>query len=215
MAVKRSLRRSLAGWVDAFESWMTDVGADGSVQSTIAFDQRRVVGPLETDAVLEEVLRRAPAFPDFLRHMAFRALGARPPTGPFGRLAVEEKGEHAGRLDIKHGGILIVTSVARAYALAIGVTDKSTLERLAALETVGGFGSFAGDLAESFRFLWGIRLEHQARLARDGSEPDDHIDPADLGPVARRGLREAFGVIRRVQRLMTTALRYAAPPFSG
>jgi CBS domain-containing protein len=194
---------------------MTDVDVEGSVQSTIAFDNRRVVGSLDTQPAFDAVLATAPSFPWFIRHMAFRALEARPPTGMFGRLVVEEKGDHRGRLDIKHGGILIVTSLARAYALAAGITDRSTLGRLSALSDEGGIGSIVGELAESFRFLWGVRFEHQARLAARAAEPDDFIDPAEFGPVARRGLREAFGVIRRAQRLLGTELRYATPPFSG
>lgn len=215
MAVEPSLRRPLAGWVSAFRSWMSDLNAEGSVQSTIAFDHRRVVGSLDTQPAFDAVLVTAPSFPWFIRHMAFRALEARPPTGIFGNLVVEEKGGHRGRLDIKHGGILIVTSLARAYALATGITDRSTLGRLAALEDAGGIGSVVGELAEAFRFLWGVRFEHQARLAGRAEEPDDLIDPAEFGPVARRGLREAFGVIRRAQRLLATGLRYSTPPFSG
>ena len=55
----------------------------------------------------------ARARPAFVRQLASRALDLRPPTGFLRDLVVEGKGEHAGRLDIKHGGITIVGNLAR------------------------------------------------------------------------------------------------------
>ena len=54
-------------------------------------------------------------------------------------------------------------------------------------------------LEEAFRLLWQIRLEHQTQQVRGGIPPDDMVDPADLGPLARQGLKEAFRMIERSQ----------------
>ncbi len=59
---------------------------------------------------------------------------------------------------------------------------------------------------QAFRFLWGVRLRHQTTMALRGSEPDDHVDPRTLGAVTRRGLREAFRVIERVQHILALEL---------
>jgi CBS domain-containing protein len=202
MAVHPSLRRSVAGWLDQFRSWMADPGIKGSTLTSITFDFRRIAGPLDIETPLNELIRSAPTlYPQFLRHLAHRALDHRPPTGFFGNLVVERHGEHSGRLDVKRGGIMIVTSLARAWALRAGRTEKRTLDRLRAAVETGQIEEEARTgLEEGFRLLWEVRLEHQAEMVRSGQQPDDFVDPISLGPITRRGLKEAFRIIEREQR---------------
>src|SRR5581483_1572896 len=130
-----------------------------------------------------------------------------PPTGFFRDLVVEARGEHAGTLDVKHRGITIVGNLARAYAIGAGLTEKRTIGRLRAAAAAGALDAdTAGALEEAFRFLWGVRIDHHVARLRAGRELDDFLDPAELGPVARRGLKEAFKVIARAQRALATEL---------
>jgi len=199
MAVNPSLRKSVQGWIDAFDRWMEDTGRHGSILTSIVFDFRKVAGPLEVEPVLDGAIRDAGARAGFLRHLARRALDATPPTGFF-REFVVDRGEHAGRLDVKRGGITIIGSLARTYAVRAGITEKRTLQRLSAAADAGQLpAGDAQDLEEAFRYLWEVRLRHQANQVRENRPPDDFVDPATLGPVARRGLREAFRVVRRAQ----------------
>jgi CBS domain-containing protein len=202
MAVHPSLRRSLAGWMDQLRSWMSDPGTEGSVLTSITFDYRRIAGPLDVEAPMDEVIRSVPGrYPQFLRHLARRALDQKPPTGFFRNLVVESHGEHAGRFDVKHGGIMIVTSLARAWALRRGRTEKRTLERLRGAVESGEIDEESRQaMEEAFRLLWQVRLDHQAAMVRAGSPADDFVDPASLGPITRQGLKEAFRIIGREQR---------------
>jgi len=205
MAVNEALRRSVDGWVEAFKMWMQDVGRSGSILSSIVYDFRRVAGPLDPEPTLDAVIRGARGDLAFLRHLAHRALDARPPTGFRGNLAVERRGEHEGRLDLKHGGITAIGNLARVYAVRTGIPAKPTLDRLRGAAAEGGVEEdLARELAEAFRFLWEIRLRHQAEQVRADQTPDDFLDPSALGPVARRGLKEAFHVIARAQRALAT-----------
>jgi CBS domain-containing protein len=207
MAVNRALRRPLAGWTEQFRAWMSDPGATGSVLLSIVFDYRRVAGPLDAAAALDEVVRTAPECPLFLRHLSRRALDYRPPTGFFRDLVVEARGEHAGRLDVKRGGITIVGNLARAAAVGRGMTAKRTIERLNAAAAAGALeDDLREGLEEAFRFLWEVRLRHQVAQLDAGLEPDDFVDPREIGPVARHGLKEAFKVIERAQRLLAADL---------
>ncbi|MDP9301870.1 MAG: DUF294 nucleotidyltransferase-like domain-containing protein [Actinomycetota bacterium] len=204
MAEHPPLRRSLDGWIEAFRGWMQDPGAEGSILSSIVFDYRQIAGPLEAEPALDEVVRSAPrTYPMFVRHLSRRALDLKPPTGFFKDLVVEAKGEHAGRLDIKHGGITIATNLARAYDVRTGRSDKGTLERLRAACDAGQIseGSREG-LEETFRLLWAIRLEHQVAQHRAGGAADDFVDPQELGPVRRRALKEAFRILAAEQRAL-------------
>ena len=117
--------------------WMSDPGITGSIFTSIVFDYRRVTGGLEIEATLDELIRAARDDRDFLRHLARRALDRRPPTGFRGNLVVEGKGEHAGTLDVKHGGITLITNIARVLGIASGLTERRTLKRLRGAAAAG------------------------------------------------------------------------------
>jgi CBS domain-containing protein len=208
MAVTPGLRRSVQGWEAAFRSWMTDVGNEGSIFSSITFDHRQVSGPLVIEPALQEVISTAPArYPNFLRHLAHRALEPKPPTGFIRDFVVEAKGEHAGRLDVKHGGVTIVSNLARYFAIDARRPEKGTLDRLGAAEEAGLIDAESRQaLEEAFRLLWQIRLEHQVRQVRAGAEPDDFVDPARLGPIQRLGLKEAFRIVGKEQQGVATRI---------
>ena len=178
MAIHPGLRRSVDSWADAYRKWMSDSSMDGSILSSIAFDFRQVEGSLDVEPGLHAVMATAPrAYPQFLRHLTRRALDRKPPTGFRRNFVVEGKGEHAGRLDIKRGGVAIVANIARAYSVASGRFEKGTLDRLHAAEATGQIDADRRQaLEEAFRLLWQIRLQHQVRQVEDGDTPDDFVD---------------------------------------
>lgn len=204
MAVHPGLRRPIAGWGDAIRGWMSDPGVDGSILSSIVFDFRRVDGPFDAEPQLHAVVSTAPtAYPQFVRHLTGRAIERKPPTGFRNNLVVESKGEHAGRLDIKHGGVTIVGNIARVFAIAGGHPQKGTLDRLKVAEADGRIDADRRQaLEEAFRLLWQIRLEHQVGQVERGEVPDDFVDPATLGPIARLGLKEAFTIVTNEQAML-------------
>jgi CBS domain-containing protein len=207
MATERPLRRPLDHWVQAFRGWTSDLGVVGSFQASIVFDYRRVAGTVDAETVLDEVLQEAPRHAGFAAHLAHRALDLRPPLGAFDRLVTERRGPFAGTLDIKHRGLLIVTGFARALTIGRGIVERSTIGRLGRLRDDSSLdGALPGDVEEAFRFLWGVRLRHQADAVIRGAEADGHIDPRNLGSVSRPALREAFRVIERAQRALALEL---------
>ena len=207
MAANSALRKSVDGWTDAYKAWMTDPGVEGSVLLSIVFDYRRVMGPLDAEGPFDELLRSCKLYPNFLRHLSRRALDEKPPTGFRKDLVVESKGQHAGRLDIKHKGITIIGNLARAASIGAGLTEKRTIGRLRAAADAGTINEETrAELEEAFRFLWGVRLEHQVARVRAGESPDDFVDPSELGPVTRQGLKEAFKIIARAQKGLAAEL---------
>jgi CBS domain-containing protein len=209
MAVTPGLRRSVEGWEEAYRRWMNEPGVDGSIFTSITFDFRRVTGPLDVEPTLETVIASARTNHPFLRHLGRRVLEQQPPTGFFKGLVVG-KGEHAGRLDIKHGGITIIGNLARTYSIREGRAEKRTLDRLRAAEQSGQLNAERREaLEEAFRLLWQTRLEHQATQVRTGVEPDDFVDPRSLGPIARLGLKEAFKIVASEQKALAAELAHA------
>lgn len=207
MASNPALRRSVDAWREAFKGWMRDPGIQGSEMLSIVFDYRRVAGPLDVEGPLDALIRTTSEQPMFLRHLYHRALDYRPPTGFLRDLVVEARGEHAGTLDIKHGGITIIGNLARAYSIGAGLTERRTLGRLRAAAAAGAIGEETrSELEEAFRFLWGVRLQHQVAQRRAGVDADEYVDPTSLGLVTRRGLREAFKIIARAQKNLSTEM---------
>jgi CBS domain-containing protein len=160
-----------------------------------------VMGPLDAEGPLDELLRSCTLYPNFLTQLSRRALDEKPPTGFHKDLVVESKGQHAGRLDVKHKGITIIGNLARAASIGAGLTEKRTIGRLRAAADAGTITlETRTELEEAFRFLWGVRLEHHVARVRAGETPDDFVDPSELGPVTRQALKEAFKIIARAQK---------------
>jgi CBS domain-containing protein len=211
MAINPAMRRSVGGWVDALHAWMHDPGSSGSILSSIVYDYRRVTGPLDPEPELEATIHEARYDTAFLSHLGRRTLDHRPPTGFLRDLVVERKGEHVGRLDVKHGGITIVGNIARLEGLRAGIRQGNARSAGRCRGRRHARRERRERASEAFRFLWEVRLRHQAGQVRAGAPPDDFVDPATLGPVTRRGLKEAFGVISRAQQGLATELGLRVP----
>jgi CBS domain-containing protein len=143
-----------------------------------------------------------------LRLMLRLALANKPAVGRLRDFALERSGEQRGLLDIKHGGLLPVTSIARYASLTAGaIAAGSTLERLSAADAAGTLdGDSARSLSEGFGLFQGLRLEHQVDQLERGVEPDDYVNPKALEPGRRRRLRNALREVRAVQNKLARGL---------
>ncbi len=138
------------------------------------------------------------------------ALSHRTPTGFLRGLVVEHGGEHRGRLDLKHGGVIPIADLARWGAMAAGVTNASTVERLRAAGEAGKLAAAdAHTLQDAFELICNLRAESQAEQLRAGEEPDDYVNPADLSPLMRTQLKDAFRAVTSIQKRLATELRVA------
>jgi CBS domain-containing protein len=200
-------RRSVTAWRHLLRRAIENPDENkGLVLVSLVADGRSVYSFGQPRDFREE-LRAAHQRRSLLRLMLRLALVHRPPTGfmrfrdPPRDLVVEHSGEHKGRLDIKHGGLLPITAIARYASLAAGGTATSTVERLKLAGTAGTLEpQTATTLEEAFELFTGLRLEHQVEQIRRGVEPDNHIDPQGLNPLTRRYLRDGFSAVRGVQR---------------
>ena len=200
-------RGTVEAWRARFTAWIEDTGFEGLTLTAIAFDHRRVHGTLPIEAALEPIVRSAHQTPLFLRRVMRGAVETRPPTGFLRDFVVRSDGEHAGTLDVKHGGITLITSLARAGALAAGSAELRTPRRLRAAAAAGSLDAeTAAALEESFSLLWQIRLEHQSAQSSAGEPADDFVDPKRLPPLTRHALKEAFRTIDRAQRSLAAQL---------
>jgi CBS domain-containing protein len=201
--------RSLDAWGAAIDSWFDDPTQEKAlILVSIVGDSRPVWG-MHRAAPLAEHVAVARSHPGLLRLMARFALSHRPPTGFLRDLVVEHSGEHRGRLDLKHGGMLPIVDLARWAGMAAGATSISTRERLRAAREAGVLSDDDGRvLEEAFALVCALRLEHQVEQVRAGAPPDDFIHPGRLTTLTRSYLKDAFRAVTAVQRRIGVELLY-------
>jgi CBS domain-containing protein len=207
MAENDLWRMSDRSWAKRFPEAIRDPGLGGRVFTSIALDYRRIAGSLEIEPTLDAAIRGLPESPQAVRRIASGALTMRPPTGFFGDLVLHGTGRDANTFDVKHGGIVPVTNLARAYAVCRGLVLEGTIERLRGAASRGFLDRDHADaLEDAFRLLWRIRLRHQAEAVEEGIAVDDHVDPRSLTPVTRRALKQAFREVAHAQRRLANEL---------
>jgi CBS domain-containing protein len=197
LASNRAWRKSRSAWATVLGECLEYPDRSHLVRAAVTFDFRHVAGGLDVDAPFSAVIRQAPAHPDFIARLARTATDARPPLGFRGTL----KGQGRRTIDLKKGGVLPVTNLARFYAVAAGITVSATLDRITAVEARGALDSAsARSLREAFGFIARLRLEHHAAQVESGAALDDLIAPGALPPLVRAELRETFRAVADAQK---------------
>jgi CBS domain-containing protein len=185
-------RRSLSGWMDASEP-------EALAEALAFFDFRPVHGQAAlAERLRERVLADVGARPVFLRRLAEVALETRPPLGTFG-FVYERTATYRRSIDLKLSGSRLFSDAARILALAHGIPDASTAERLRSLAERGYFGPEAvGGLIDGFHFVHLLRLRNQRATRRPHVGPN-RVFPQDLNELDRQVLKEAFRQARKLQ----------------
>jgi CBS domain-containing protein len=204
--------RSIEAWEATARSWVEHPDRDrGLMLLSVVVESDTVWGPTAAEERLAAAFARTPDRERMLARLAAAALMERPPTGFLRHFVLHSSGERKGVLDIKHGGLLPIESLARWGGLAARVSAASTRARLRAAESAGTLDAAdARLLRDAFELVCALRMEHQIEQLRAGEEPDDLIDPRSLAPVTRTSLKEAFRSIATVQRGIGLKLGFAA-----
>jgi CBS domain-containing protein len=203
--------RSLDGWRHAVRKWVEDPDRDrGLILFSVVVECDAVWGSTAVADRIADACGRARGRERMLDRLAAAALAEKPPTGFLRDFVLHSTGERKGVLDIKHGGLLPIESLARWAGLAAGVGAASTPARLRAAEAAGTLeAADAAVLRDALELLSELRMEHQVDQLRAGRRPDNLIDPKSLPPLTRTSLKEAFRAIARVQRGIGVRLGFA------
>lgn len=205
---------SIDDWRSAIRTWLARPSDNRVLIATSILLDGRVIYGAEHDLDVKPLLFETGDRDTLMRWMLRLALASKPPTGFLRDIVVENSGEHRGTFDIKHGGLMPVVDLARYAALHAGIDLTSTVGRLRA--TAGEdvlTATQARILEDAFALFSSLRLQHQVEQLEAGVEPDDHLDPGQLNPLARRYLRDAFREVASVQRSLVPELD--GPPGLG
>ena len=202
------------GWIDAVRDALERCGLAGEV---VARSPREWVELDHEDELALTVLveRRAlwgtpreelpvasgPKRDRVLSALADRALAYHPPTGFDAETVIEGDGARNDRLDIRRAAVIPIVELARWAGAAANLTEGATPDRLRVAAQAGVLRDQDSDsLIEAFDLALELRIAHHMQQLASGSEPDDWIKPASIGPLTRDHLRDVFRAVASVQR---------------
>jgi CBS domain-containing protein len=194
-----------AGWEALFADWIGSGNPDALLNASIFFDFRGLFGNKAlAQALRESVTQRAQKNLRFLKQMSDNALRNTPPPAPtvFDRLLGEDLGK--APMDLKLHGTVPFVDAARIWALAAGLAETNTAERLRQLAAAGRLpAEDAAAWIDAFEFCQLLRLRAQHWRAEGGAAAHEGnpnlVDPARLSALDRRIVQEAFRQGRRIQ----------------
>ncbi len=191
-------------WKSYFQRWISAADPRELLVSSIFFDFRNGYGTEQLavdlrDFIAEQTTKRS-LLPYYLSR---QCLATRAPLSFFNNFIVEKDGEYKDRLDIKARGLAPFVDFARVLALRFGIRETNTLERLRLLMQREKISKDLYHSAmEAYELQMQLRVIHQLGQIEDGNVPDNFINPAHLSDLEKRMLRDAFGVIERIQSVL-------------
>jgi CBS domain-containing protein len=199
MASNPELCLSVEEWHGKFEGWIRANSPQALLDATIYFDFRAIYGEEDLAERLSEwVLKRVPGENLFLRLMAVNATQVEPPIGFIRDFTFDKNPDYPHTLDLKTNGARLFVDAARILALANGVGETGTAQRLRALAERGKLGrDDVHAVIESFFFIQQQRLRNQQGDVSEGAA--NRIDPDALNELDRLVLREAFKQAKKLQ----------------
>lgn len=201
MASNPDLCLTLEEWEQKFANLVRIPDPQALLDATIFFDFRPLFGMFHLAHRLRlSLFQQVRGNALFLRMMAQNALSVQPPLGKIRDFITDADPEHPGTIDLKKFGARLFIDAARIMALANGVAQTNTVQRLK-LSSVKMHVSQeeVGAIIEGFKFIQLLRLRHQHFEQEHGRPGDNLVSPEDLNELERRILKESFRQVRKLQ----------------
>ena len=201
MASNPELCLTVEAWEEKFDRWIRVPEPQALLNASIFFDFRALYGATHlADRLRVTLLRLAKAQPVFLRMMAVNALSVQVPLGKIRDFITDLVPEHPGCVDLKTYGARLFIDAARIFALATGVYNTNTIQRIKlSSQRMGVAAEEAAAIIEGFNFIQLLRLRHQHFEEEHGRAGDNFVNPDQLNELDRRILKESFRQVRKMQ----------------
>lgn len=201
MATNDELRQPLKAWLKTVDRWMRSPTERAVMEVSIFFDLRSIYGSDELTKKLQtQMLKHTQSNSIFLAALAQNVLSVQPPMGIFRRFVVEQNGEHAHELNLKKRGVIPIIDIVRIHALANGLVEVNTIDRLRALVDCKAMTIVdSRNIQDALQVLMQLRLTHQAQEIVKGLSPSNYINPASLSKIVAKQLKDAFGIVKDAQ----------------
>lgn len=198
MATNEKWRQPLAVWKDRYRNWIEKPDPENVLNTTIFFDMRCVAGEEGlVDTLRARIFEWSRANRIFLSFIARAASNTKVPLGFFRNFLLQHDEKEGHVLDLKHQAIAPVVDIARVYALALGLANVNSKERLKMAVERGSLGQEeASNLIDCFEFIHSVRFRHQSNQIKRGEPLTNNLSPSSLSRFEREHLKDAFHIIR-------------------
>ena len=188
MASNPALCLSVEEWQAKMGGWLANWEPQALLDASIYFDFRALYGDASLATELRDwMLERTPAYPAFLRQMAQNAAAGAAGARYLRDFATEDAPNAPHSIDLKLYGVRLFVDAARIYALAQGLPQTNTVERLRAAGAGNGNerGGYPRPCVDAFLAIQRLRLRHQASQETLDEDTANRIDPDKLNKFER------------------------------
>ncbi|MFC0477309.1 DUF294 nucleotidyltransferase-like domain-containing protein [Robertmurraya beringensis] len=163
--------QTAVSWNKQVVNWMEESSWVSIRNLQIFYDARKLVGKHELLFDLKNIIHEySRSHPQFLGRLLENVKHVKKTIGPLGQIIVEEKGIHAGAIDLKYSAFIPYVNAVRLLAWKEGITETSTIGRLKELNKLGKYEELS-HYQENYSQLLQFRLEH---LSSTASYDDSH-----------------------------------------
>ncbi|MFT3757850.1 putative nucleotidyltransferase substrate binding domain-containing protein [Thauera sp.] len=201
MARNPEWRRSLSGWKEELNRWLTTPKPENVMTGSMFMDLRALYGREDlVKSLRDHAFSVLSTDQGFLMRMAQNMTHFVPPLGWFGKIKLEKDGPNRGRLDVKKAGIFAITDGVKVLAMEARKLEGSTHDRIEMLVAANVINpQDARNLIASFDFLVTTRLRGQVDALRAGAEPSNFVALENLNTMQQGELRLALEQVARFQ----------------
>ncbi|MGL4974482.1 MAG: DUF294 nucleotidyltransferase-like domain-containing protein, partial [Bosea sp. (in: a-proteobacteria)] len=204
MAREPLFRGSVATWTGRMEHWLSRSNPNDLLNVDIVFDARTVHGdPRLFHALLTKFGVAASENAAFLKLMIASHPDASVPVSLFGNL----KADSDGRLDLKRHLVSRVVAAARVLSIRHHQQQRSTLDRLAAVQKLdlGSLSNLDG-LVEAYSRALSLVLRSQLKDIANGRPPDNRISLSDLTALEQMKLKSDLQSLNNLGEVIRSAV---------
>ncbi len=189
-------------------AWIETPNPVELLNTGIFFDFRPVYGDFAIASQLQHYcLEQARDKAIFLYNLVQNTMTIKIKTSVLSKTAFSTSDKKEDLLNIKEP-LMAITSIVRLWALKFGVSEKNTLERLLALQTMNLMPSaFTEEFSQAIRYLTHLRVRNQLQNIENGEKPSNLIHPASLAEIDRIMLKKIFSAITNHQARLGTEFR--------
>lgn len=164
------------------------------------FDGRPLWGKMDLYESFRKCLNRLLGVEDFFHTAAWTLVQNPAPITWFKNFVVEQDGKYKDLLNLKVKGLRPLIDLARLLSLDTGIEETATLNRFQALKERSALICEHGEELEfAFEFFTRLRLQHRFDRYSHNQEMHDYIEPGRLNLFHKKTLKEALGLIARLQ----------------
>lgn len=192
--------QSLEFWKQAFPTPNFIQNKKALINILPFFDGRPIYGKMGLNEEYKKCLDRLMATEDFFTFAAWSLVQNPAPITLFKNLIVEKEGKYKDLLNLKVKGLLPLIDLARLLALENRIQETATLKRFHALRDCSALIHDHGEELEyAFEFFLRLRIQHRFEQYTQDQEMHDYIEPGRLNLFHKKTLKEAFGLIAKIQ----------------